>query len=66
MATFGGYSKPLTQVNYTHVLKAFNELYNSKQVALLKTLRRYEVLVIMAFYLEYLINKNEKMLLDKI
>ncbi len=66
MATFGGYTKPLTQVNYTHVLKAFNELYNSKQVALLKTLRRYEVLVIMAFYLEYLINKNEKMLLDKI
>jgi hypothetical protein len=66
LATFGGYTKPLTQVNYTHVLKAFNELYNSKQVALLKTLRRYEVLVIMAFYLEYLINKNEKMLLDKI
>lgn len=53
-------------MSYQHVLKAFNELYNSKQCLLLKSLRRFEVLVVLAFYLEQLVTKSEKNLLDRI
>lgn len=43
---------PLINVSYHNVIKAFEELYNTKQVILLKSLRRYEVLVIVGIYLE--------------
>ncbi len=67
LSTYGGdFSKPLISVNYQHVLKAFNELYNSKQCLLLKSLRRFEILVVLAFYLEQLTSKTEKNLLDRI
>ena len=46
------FSRKLTQVTYKEVISAFNELYNSKQCQLLKSLRRYEILVVMAIYIE--------------
>lgn len=48
------------------MISAFNELYNSKQCQLLKSLRRYEVLVVMAIYIEQLVSKSEKIPLDKV
>ena len=60
------FTKKLTQVSYQHVLKAFNELYNSKQCQLLKSLRLYEILVVMAIYIEQVVSKSEKVLLDKV
>ena len=60
------FSKKLTQVTYKEVISAFNELYNSKQCQLLKSLRKYEVLVVMAIYMEQIITKSEKSPLDKV
>lgn len=47
-------------------MEAFSELYNTKNSILLKSLRRYEVLVIIAIYLEFLVSKLEKVLLDRV
>ena len=58
--------RSLIPVNYKHVVTAFEELYNTKQSHLLKSLRRYEVLVLMAIHLEFLISKAEKVLLDRV
>ena len=60
------FTKKLTQVSYQHVIKAFNELYNSKQCQLLKSLRLYEILFVMAIYIEQVVSKSEKVLLDKV
>lgn len=62
----GDSSKKLLNVNYHHVIDAFNEVYNSKQSQLLANLRQYEILVVLATYLEMIIGKSEKALLDKV
>jgi len=56
----------LILVSYKHVVTAFTELYNTKSFLLLKSLRRYEVLVIIAIYIEFLVSKLEKVLLDRV
>ena len=56
----------LVKVTYMEVMEAFTELYNTKNSILLKSLRRYEVLVIIAIYLEFLVSKLEKVLLDRV
>ncbi len=62
----GDYSKALINVTYNHVNEAFNELYNSKTCQVLRSLRKYEVLVIFAIYLELITSKAEKVLMDKV
>ena len=56
---------PLIPVSYTHILRAFNELYNSKTCIVLRSLRKFEVLVIFGIYLELIISKQEKVGIDK-
>lgn len=60
------YSKKLISVTFMQVVRAFEELYNTKQCILLKSLRRFEILVIMAIYLEFITSKSEKVLLDRV
>lgn len=53
-------------VTFNHVNEAFGELYNSKTSQLLRSLRKYEVLIVIAIYLELLIRKSEKVLIDSV
>lgn len=62
----GDMTKKFISVSYLHVVRAFEELYNTKSYHLLKSLRRYEILVIIAIYIEFLVTKLEKVLLDKV
>lgn len=62
----GKKSNELQKVTYSDILKAFDELYNSKTVMVLKTLRKFEILIIIAIYLELNAQKVEKVLFDKV
>lgn len=62
----GKFASQLTNVTYQHVNDAFTELYNSKTCQVLRSLRKYEVLIIFAIYLELIISKAEKVLMDKV
>ena len=62
----GDMSKKLINVSYKHVISAFEDLYNTKQTQLLKSLRKYEVLVVIGVFLEQIKTKNEKVSLEKL
>lgn len=62
----GDYTKPLIPVTYDQVSKAFADLYNTKTCHLLKSLRKFEVLVVLAIYLEQLTKKSEKIPLNAV
>ena len=48
------------------MLTAFKEMANSKTVNVLKGLRKFEIVVIIALYLELTVNKVDKILMDKV
>jgi len=50
----------------SHVLKAYEEMQNSKTVKVLKGLRKFEIIVILALWLELKANKSEKVLMEKV
>jgi len=56
----------LTKVTYRHVISAFDELFNSKTVQVLSTLKKNEVIVIIALYNELNARKIERVLLDDV
>eukprot|EP00347_Sterkiella_histriomuscorum_P006386 403352961 len=56
----------LMKVTYHHVQSAFMDLYNSKTCQVLRALRNYEVLVILAIYSELIVHKKEKVLLNDV
>jgi hypothetical protein len=47
-------------------MDAYEEMSNSNTVHVLKNLRKYEVLVILALFLELKSSKLEKVLMDKV
>jgi hypothetical protein len=53
-------------IGTNEVLTAFSELQNSKTVSVMKGLRKFEVIVIIALFLELQSNQVEKILLDKV
>ena len=59
-------SSDLTKVTYHHVLEAFNEMFESKTVQVLKTLKKNEVIVVLALYNEIKCQRAEKVLLDDV
>jgi len=54
------------KVTVSHVLSAFEELYSSKTAVILRSLRKYEVLTVLALYMELYICKGDRVLLDKV
>ena len=56
----------LTKVTARHFLAAFEELYQSKTVQVLKSLRKMEVLILIALFLEKKATKMERILLYKL
>jgi Cdc6-like AAA superfamily ATPase len=58
--------RPLPKVGIKHIMDAYEEMSNSKTVHVLKSLRKYEVLVILALFLELKSSKLEKVLMDKV
>lgn len=55
-----------TKVNYTHVLDAFEEMFNSKTVKVLGSLKKAEVIVMLALWHELQIQQTERVLLDTV
>lgn len=62
----GDLSKPYIKVNIGDVNEAYNELYHSKNCQVLRSLRQYEVLVVIAMFLEKQMQGTDKILLEKV
>lgn len=56
----------LVPVAFRHALEAFNDLFNSKTVRVLKSLMHFEIMVILALHLELKAQGAERVLLDKV
>ena len=54
------------KVAFRHTLAAFNDLFNSKTVRVLKSLMHYEIFVILALFLELKAQGSERSLLDRV
>jgi Cdc6-like AAA superfamily ATPase len=55
-----------TLVNYEHVLAAFDELFNSKSVKVLSSLKKAEVIIVLALYNELDNRKVERVNIDHV
>lgn len=64
------YQKAIEQgvkkVSVDHVIKAYDEMSNSKTVQVLRGLRKLEVLVIISLFLELKSSKQSKVLMDRV
>lgn len=56
----------LIPVAFRHALEAFNDLFNSKTVRVLKSLMHYEMMVVIALHLELKSHGAERVLLDRV
>ena len=56
----------LKKVSVDHVIKAYDEMSNSKTVQVLRGLRKLEVLVIISLFLELKSCKQSKVLMDRV
>jgi len=56
--------KPLLTVTYQHVITAFEDLFNSKTVIVMKQLSKYEVLVILCLHSELTSKKAERISME--
>ena len=62
----GKQKNKLVQVQFKHAIDAFNDLFNSKTVQLLKSLMESEVYVLMALHIELKNQGAERVLLDSV
>jgi len=56
----------LVPVTFKHALEAFNDLFNSKTVSVLKTLMDNEMVVILALHLELKSQGSERVLMERV
>ena len=56
----------LVKVEFKHAIDAFNDLFNSKTVQLLKCLMESEVYVLLALHLELKAQGAERVLMDSV
>lgn len=63
---FGECDVDLTKVTYKNVMDAFDELFNSKTVQVLRTLQKMEVVVVLALHHELAHRKQERVSLDDV
>jgi ABC-type polysaccharide/polyol phosphate transport system ATPase subunit len=54
----------MTKVVYQDVILAFDELFNSKTVKVLKSLQQNEVIVVLALHHELSVSKSERVCID--
>lgn len=61
-----GSKSVIKKVAVDHVIRAYDEMSNSKTVQVLKGLRKLEVLVIISLFLELKSSKQSKVLMDRV
>lgn len=61
-----GKGKTLLPITIDHVLTAFKEMQSSKTVNVLRGLRKFEVIVIIALFLELQVNRVDRILMERV
>jgi len=62
----GSKSSKLLMVDLKHIASAYDEMSNSNTVKVLRGLRKFEIMVMIALFLEQTTQKTDKVLIDSI